>query len=47
MIYVSRVWGIGSNNKRRMVGSRGSIDIDGLDKVDENVRVWDGGVVVL
>lgn len=29
-----------------MVGSRGS-NIDGLDKVDENVRVWDGGVVVL
>lgn len=47
LIYISRVWGIGSNNKRRMVRSRGSIDIDGLDKVDENVRVWDGGVVVL
>lgn len=30
-----------------MVESRGSIDIDGLDKVDENVRVWDGVVVVL
>lgn len=47
MIYISRVWGIGSNNKRRNVWSRGSIDIDGLDKVDENVRVGNGGVVVL
>lgn len=47
LIHISRARGTGSNNKRRTAGSRGSIDIDGLDKADENVRARDGGVVVL
>lgn len=47
LIHISRARGTGSNNKRRTAGSRGSIDIDGLDKADENVRARDGVVVVL